>query len=116
MIMSRPDSREPIADVVSQVSQLLGPPALPPRYALGYLGSTMTYTDAPDVHRLREFGTLCEKHQIPCSAFHLSSGYTLDDSGSRNVFTWNRDRVPDPKKMYVLFFFKFDFFSYEILY
>lgn len=34
-----------------------------------------------------------------CSLFHLSSGYSTDKEGRRNVFTWNRDRVPDVDAM-----------------
>lgn len=101
LVVSRAGAAEPVADVVSQVITLLGPPALPPRWALGYLGSTMTYTDAPNAQeRLREFGELCEMHSVPCSGFHLSSGYTLDRKGVRNVFTWDRQRIPDPAAMF----------------
>jgi alpha-glucosidase len=31
--------------------------------------------------------------------FHLSSGYTTDDSGTRYVFTWNRKKIPNPQQM-----------------
>jgi alpha-glucosidase (family GH31 glycosyl hydrolase) len=65
---------------------------LPPRWSLGYLGSTMSYTEAPDAQaQLRRFVELCDEHQIPCDLFHLSSGYTLDENGKRNVFTWDRE-------------------------
>ena len=51
--------------------------ALPPRWSLGYLGSTMSYTEAPDAQeQLKRFVDLCSEHQIPCDGFHLSSGYT----------------------------------------
>eukprot|EP00941_MAST-03F_sp_MAST-3F-sp1_P004620 g4620.t1 len=100
-VVSESNSPEPIASVVSQVSHLLGSPIIPPKYALGYLGSTMTYTDALDAqNRLRSFGEKCENFEIPCSGFHLSSGYTLDEEGCRNVFTWDRNRIPDPKGMF----------------
>jgi alpha-glucosidase len=89
-----------IAGVVERFTRLTGRPALPPRWALGYLGSTMTYTEAPDAQaQLAQFVTLCAQHDIPCDGFHLSSGYTLDAQGRRNVFTWNRARVPDPTGM-----------------
>jgi alpha-glucosidase len=78
----------------------LGRPALPPRWSLGYLGSTMAYTDAPNAQEeLRRFVDLCAGHDIPCDLFHLSSGYTLGADGKRYVFTWNRDRVPEPSAM-----------------
>ena len=61
----------------------------------------MFYTEQPDAQRrLRDFGELCRRHGIPCSAFHLSSGYTADGEGRRCVFTWNRSRVPQPREMF----------------
>ncbi len=89
-----------IAQVVEKFSALVGRPMLPPRWSLGYLGSTMTYTDAPDAQaQLEHFVELCAEHRIPCDLFHLSSGYTLDENEKRNVFTWDRARIPDPKAM-----------------
>lgn len=89
-----------IAEVVQKYTQLTGRPTLLPRYALGYLGSTMRYTEMPDAQvQLKRFIELCEQHDIPCDAFHLSSGYTTDATGKRFVFTWNHSRIPDPQKM-----------------
>ncbi len=89
-----------IEDVCERFAALTGRPALPPRWALGYLGSTMHYTEAPDAQeQLKQFVALCAQHDIPCDLFHLSSGYTTDAQGRRNVFTWNRARVPDPAGM-----------------
>ncbi len=89
-----------IREVVSQFTRLTGRPALPPRWSLGYMGSTMAYTDAPDAQaQLAHYVALCEQHDIPCDLFHLSSGYSLSESDERRVFTWNHNRVPDPKQM-----------------
>ncbi len=89
-----------IEQVVEKFSTLVGRPLLPPRWSLGYLGSTMTYTEAPDAQeQLKRFVVLCAEHRIPCDLFHLSSGYTLDENAKRNVFTWNRARIPDPQGM-----------------
>ncbi|MEL6151304.1 MAG: glycoside hydrolase family 31 protein, partial [Chloroflexota bacterium] len=89
-----------ISEVVEKLSWLTGRPFLPPRYSLGYLGSTMSYTEAPDAQeQLKSFSRLVREHDIPCDLFHLSSGYTTDGDGNRNVFTWNHDRVPDPQSM-----------------
>lgn len=89
-----------IPQVVEKVARLIGRPALPPRWSLGYLGSTMGYTDAPDAQeQLKRFVELCAEHDIPCDLFHLSSGYTLGADGKRYVFTWNRSRIPDPPGM-----------------
>ncbi|MDX2161635.1 MAG: glycoside hydrolase family 31 protein [bacterium] len=86
--------------VLHNLARLTGFPALPPRWSLGYLGSTMTYTEAPDAQaQLARFAHLCAQHDIPCDGFHLSSGYTTDADGRRMVFTWNRSRVPDPAAM-----------------
>jgi alpha-glucosidase len=38
----------------------------------------------------------CAANDILCSSFHLSSGYT-SIGARRQVFTWNRDKFPDPR-------------------
>jgi alpha-glucosidase len=89
-----------IEAVVEQFASLTGLPMLPPRWTLGYLGSTMKYTEQPDAQaQLKTFVDLCTQHNIPCDMFHLSSGYTTDAEGRRHVFTWNTSRIPDPKAM-----------------
>ncbi len=89
-----------LADVVRRVQDLSGFAPLPPRWSLGYLGSTMRYTDAEDPRAaLSGFVRELETHGVGCSGFHLSSGYSLGDDGRRYVFVWNRRRVPDPAAM-----------------
>ncbi|GBG31143.1 Alpha-glucosidase [Hondaea fermentalgiana] len=89
-----------VAEVVEKLGRLVGRPAVPPAWALGYVASTMTYADAPDAQqRLEAFPALCKRNEMPCDGFYLSSGYTMDADGNRNVFTWNKDRVPDPENM-----------------
>jgi alpha-glucosidase len=89
-----------IRDVITKFSRLTGRMLLPPRWSLGYLGSTMNYTEAPDAQRqLATFSEKCKYYQIPCDLFHLSSGYTLGADGKRYVYTWNRSRVPEPHQM-----------------
>jgi alpha-glucosidase len=86
---------DPLA-VTKRFTWLTGRPALMPRWALGYSGSTMTYTDAPDAQaRMQEFVDKLEEHDIGCTSFHLSSGYT-SIGPKRYVFNWNRDKFPDP--------------------
>lgn len=88
------------AAVSRAFSRLIGTPVLPPKWTLGYLGSTMSYTEAADAQaQLSQFAQLCQQHDIPCDLFHLSSGYTTDADGRRMVFTWNKMRVPDPQGM-----------------
>ena len=85
-----------VADVTRRFTWLTGRPAMMPRWALGYSGSTMSYTDAPDAQdRMQEFIHGCCTHDILCDSFHLSSGYT-SIGPRRYVFNWNRDKFPDP--------------------
>lgn len=66
-----------VADVSRRFTWLTGRPALPPAWSVGYSGSSMAYTDAPDAFvRLRGFVKEADVHGVPCSSFHLSSGYT----------------------------------------
>lgn len=89
-----------IAEVIEKYTRLTGRPALFPRWILGYLGSTMTYTEAENAQeQLKQFALLCREHDIPCDLFHLSSGYTTNENNERCVFTWNHNRVPDPQAM-----------------
>jgi alpha-glucosidase len=84
------------AEVTRRFTWLTGKPALMPRWALGYSGSTMAYTDAPDAQtRMADFLEKLEAHDIGCGSFHLSSGYT-SIGAKRYVFNWNRDKFPDP--------------------
>lgn len=85
------------ADVTRRYTWLTGQPAFTPKWGLGYSGSTMTYTDAPNAQeRMDEFLDGCRTHDILCDSFHLSSGYTsIDDK--RYVFNWNREKFPDPE-------------------
>lgn len=84
------------AALTARYTWLTGKPVFAPRYALGYSGSTMSYTDAPDAQtRMQEFIDRCREHDIPCDSFHLSSGYT-SIGPKRYVFHWNRDKFPDP--------------------
>ncbi|KAK9482669.1 hypothetical protein V1527DRAFT_492524 [Lipomyces starkeyi] len=49
---------------------------------------------------LLDFADKLKEHDMPCSAFQLSSEYTVAEKGlkTRDVFTWNRRRFPDPKR------------------
>lgn len=85
------------ADVTRRYTWLTGRPVFTPKWGLGYSGSTMTYTDAPNAQeRMNEFLDGCRQHDILCDSFHLSSGYT-SIGDKRYVFNWNRDKFPDPK-------------------
>ncbi|KAF2678893.1 glycoside hydrolase family 31 protein [Lentithecium fluviatile CBS 122367] len=91
-----------LKDVVRIYADLVGYPMLVPRWAFGYLAGGMKYSmlDEPRASvALMEFATKLKKHDIPCSGFQMSSGYTVAEREpkTRNVFTWNRHRFPDPK-------------------
>lgn len=86
----------PVAKITHRFTWLTGRPAFLPRWSLGYSGSTMSYTDAPDAQaQMAGFLEKCERHDILCDSFHLSSGYTSIGE-NRYVFNWNRDKFPDP--------------------
>jgi alpha-glucosidase len=85
--------RTPLA-AVRRFTWMTGRPAWMPKWGLGYSGSTMIYTDAPDAQtRMAEFTERCAEHDILCDSFHLSSGYTSIGT-KRYVFTWNHDKFP----------------------
>jgi alpha-glucosidase len=88
-----------IADVTRKFLSLTGRPALPPRWSLGFAISAMAIADSPNAQEQMEaFIAKCAAEKIPISAFHFGSGYTsLGDR--RYVFTWNRDKYPDPKSL-----------------
>ena len=91
-MIAGPDPRA----VTRRFTWLTGRPALMPRWSLGYSGSTMTYTDAPDAAaQMAGFLEKCAEHDLGCTSFHLSSGYT-SIGDKRYVFHWNRDKFPDP--------------------
>ncbi|MGY2734888.1 TIM-barrel domain-containing protein [Sphingomonas sp. UYP23] len=82
--------------VTKRFTWLTGRPALMPAWSLGYSGSTMTYTDAPDAAvQMQTFTAKLAEHDIGCTSFHLSSGYT-SIGDKRYVFHWNRTKFPDP--------------------
>ncbi|TDZ16850.1 Alpha-glucosidase 2 [Colletotrichum orbiculare MAFF 240422] len=93
---------ETVAEVVRSYAEIVGFPLRVPRYMMGYVGGGMKYSmeDAPRAHdAIMGFIKNCEKHDIPCTAFQMSSGYTVAEvePKTRNVFTWNRHRFPDPR-------------------
>jgi len=84
------------ADITRRFTWLTGRPAMMPKWSLGYSGSTMSYTDAPDAQKqMNQFLEKCAEHDILCESFHLSSGYT-SIGPKRYVFNWNYDKFPDP--------------------
>ena len=86
-----------IRDVVRKFTELTGRMELGPRWSLGYANTAMSLTDAPDAQaQLASFADKLIEHDIPLSAFHFGSGYTSIGK-RRYVFTWNRDKFPEPR-------------------
>ena len=91
-----------LQEVVKLYADLVGYPQLVPRWAFGYLAGGMKYSmlDTPCASdALMEFAEKLKLYDIPCSGFQMSSGYTVAEKEpkTRNVFTWNKHRFPDPK-------------------
>lgn len=57
---------ERVLDITKAFVRLTGKTLFGPKWSLGYSGSTMHYTDAPDAqNQLMNFIRLCEEHAIP---------------------------------------------------
>lgn len=84
-------------EILDKYTKLTGRPSLPPRYAFGYFGSSMAYTDPDDAQArvMRYFNTV-EKFDIPCEGMYFSSGYAKADNGERYTFIWNAKKFPNP--------------------
>jgi len=92
-----------ICDVVRKFAELTGPMAFGPRWSLGYANTAMSLTDAPDAQaKLSAFIGDVARHDVPVSAFHFGSGYSSRGK-RRYVFTWNRDKFPDPRALVAQF-------------
>lgn len=94
-----------VRDVVERYTDLTGKSAMLPRYALGYLGSSMYYPelDADCDDAILEFIDTTKEEQIPADGFQLSSGYCAietEEGIKRCVFTWNNKRFKDPKDFF----------------
>ena len=87
-----------IKKIVDNYTKLTGRPALLPKRALGYQGSSMYYPelekDSDDA--VLNFIDTIKAEGFPIDGFHLSSGYTAQN-GKRCVFTWNTTRFKDPR-------------------
>ncbi len=93
---------EQISKVVDMYTDLTGRPALLPKRALGYQGSSMFYSELESKcdEELLGFIDQIQAKGYPIDGFHLSSGYTTQENNKRCVFTWNYERFPDPKKFF----------------
>lgn len=94
-----------VSEVVERYTDLTGKSAMLPRYALGYLGSSMYYPeldkDCDDA--ILDFIDTTKEEEIPVDGFQLSSGYCTQETEEgikRCVFTWNYKRFKDPKNFF----------------
>lgn len=81
-----------IKDVLRRYTELTGRITMPPKWAIGYQQSRYSYMSQQEVLELAR--TFREK-KIPLDAIYLDIHYM---DGYR-VFTFNRERFPDPKAM-----------------
>jgi alpha-glucosidase len=94
-----------VTDVIERYTDLTGKSAMLPKSALGYLGSSMYYSELEkDCDRaITTFADTAREEDIPLDGFQLSSGYCAAETPEglkRCFFTWNRDRFPDPKAFF----------------
>ena len=81
-----------IKKVISSYTELTGRMPLPPKWALGYQQSKWSYYPESEVKRIAQ--TFRDK-KIPCDVIYLD----IDYMNGYRVFTWNKDRFPNPPKM-----------------
>ena len=78
--------------LLERYTDLTGKPPLPPLWALGYHQSRYSYY--PEA-RVRQLVDTFARYDIPLEVVHLDIHYMHD----YRVFTWNRERFPDPKRL-----------------
>jgi alpha-glucosidase len=81
-----------IPEIVEGYTYLTGTTPLPQMWTLGYHQSRWSYETEEEVLEIaQQFRSL----DLPCDSIHLDIDYMSD----YKVFTWNRDRFPDPKTL-----------------
>ncbi len=81
-----------IKKVISSYTELTGRMQLPPMWALGYQQSKWSYYPESTVKRIAE---TFRDDKIPCDVIYLD----IDYMDGYRVFTWNKNRFPDPSNM-----------------
>lgn len=81
-----------VADLITSYTWLTGRMPMPPLWSLGYQQNRYSYYPEAEVMRIAQ--TLREK-KIPADGITLDIHY-MD---AYKLFTWNKSRFPDPKKM-----------------
>ena len=90
-----------IKRILDNYTRLTGRPALLPKRAIGYQGSSMYYPEleADSDDAVLGFVDTIREEGFPIDGFHLSSGYTAYE-GKRCVFYWNKKRFKNPRKYF----------------
>lgn len=86
------------AEIVQNYTDLTGKTRMPSLPSLGYLASTMYFTELDsnaDV-AIEDFIQTLLNLGFACDGYHLSSGYTAIGK-KRYVFNWDKKRFPQPK-------------------
>ncbi|RYE12897.1 MAG: glycoside hydrolase family 31, partial [Sphingobacteriales bacterium] len=81
-----------VADIINSYTWLTGRMTMPPLWSLGYQQNRYSYY--PEAEVMRVANTLREK-RIPADGITLDIHYME----AYKLFTWNKDRFPDPLKM-----------------
>ena len=78
--------------VLGRYTELTGRTPMPPLWSLGYQQSKYSYMDAGELQAVaRSF----RARDIPCDTLYLD----IDYMDGYRVFTWDRERFPDPSKL-----------------
>ncbi|MCR5099738.1 MAG: DUF4968 domain-containing protein, partial [Butyrivibrio sp.] len=90
-----------VRNVVERYTDLTGKSVMLPKAALGYLGSSMYYSELPKDadDAILDFVDTAKEENIPIDGFQLSSGYCNIDTiegQKRCTFTWNNERFKNP--------------------
>lgn len=80
------------AEVLRALAALVGAPARPPRWALGYHQCRWSYGTEEEVRRV---AARMRAERVPCDAIW----FDIDYMDRRRVFTWDRAAFPDPQAL-----------------
>ncbi|MFD2672694.1 glycoside hydrolase family 31 protein [Marinicrinis sediminis] len=81
-----------LKDMITQYTALTGRMPMPPKWSIGYHQSRYSYMNQEEV---LEIARTFKAKNIPLDVIHLDIHY-MDEY---RVFTWDKTRFPDPKKM-----------------
>ncbi len=79
-------------DVLDRYTELTGRTPMPPLWSLGNQQCRYSYETADE---LREIARNFRERDIPCDTLYLD----IDYMDGYRVFTWNRERFPEPEKL-----------------